>query len=615
MEDQDGREDRDRREGRDGGRPVEGRDHLIVCGLGGLALRLISALHHAGNAVVAVDAAPPAPARQLLEELAVPLVVGPPWLSPVLRRAGAARARGLICAEDDELRTLETALSAQRAFPQLRVVASMSNASVGRALAGVTGPGTVLDVATLAAPSLVQACLADNHNTLRIGDAEFEATSVEVTAGGSLRSLFGDLVPIAVTRAGTSEVEVCPGRDVTVGSGDTVRVLGSPDELASAGVGRPDEQRGDGLGRHRPARQALVLLRSVTAQVEWPLRLTLAALVALTLGATVVLRFGYRQPGPGGHHLSLLSAVYFTVETIATVGYGDFSFAQQPNWLKVVGIAVILVGVTLLTTLFALLTSQLFGRSLAAALGQRRITGMRGHVVVIGTGSVGVRVVEGLLAAGANVVVIERDDNNRHLSRLRALKVPVITGDASQPSTLDAANTTAASAVAILTSSDLTNLDVGLALRDRLGPAADTLPTVMRIFDRSLSDTIAASFGFRSVLSTSALAAPWFIGAALGLEILSTFYVERQLFLVGALTVAPDGGLAGLAMQELSARIRVISIRRVGTTIMEHPPRRATRFAPGDRAWLIGPPEELLAVLRRDAVPAAVAAPPGLVEK
>ena len=33
---------------------------------------------------------------------------------------------------------------------------------------------------------------------------------------------------------------------------------------------------------------------------------------------------------------------------------------------------------------------------------------------------------------------------------------------------------------------------------------------------------------------------------------------------------------------------------------LEHPPRRGTRFAAGDEAYLLGPYEELLQVLRRD---------------
>ncbi|KUL28512.1 TrkA C-terminal domain-containing protein [Actinoplanes awajinensis] len=82
--------------------------------------------------------------------------------------------------------------------------------------------------------------------------------------------------------------------------------------------------------------------------------------------------------------------------------------------------------------------------------------------------------------------------------------------------------------------------------------------------------------------------------------------------LVGRLTVAPGGGLDGLAVQDLSARTRVVAIRRVADRgVLEHPPRRDTRFAAGDEAYLIGPYEELLQVLRRDALSTSGLAPGG----
>ena len=56
------------------------------------------------------------------------------------------------------------------------------------------------------------------------------------------------------------------------------------------------------------------------------------------------------------------------------------------------------------------------------------------------------------------------------------------------------------------------------------------------------------NFGFSSVRSTAALAAPWFAGAALGLDVLSTFYADDEPLLVARLTVTPSGGLTGLAM-------------------------------------------------------------------
>jgi len=72
---------------------------------------------------------------------------------------------------------------------------------------------------------------------------------------------------------------------------------------------------------------------------------------------------------------------------------------------------------------------------------------------------------------------------------------------------------------------------------------------------------------------------------------------------VARLEVAKGGGLDNLAMGDLSERTRVVAISRAGDDgRLEHPPRRGTRFSAGDRAYLVGPYDELLQVLRRDAL-------------
>ncbi len=153
-----------------------------------------------------------------------------------------------------------------------------------------------------------------------------------------------------------------------------------------------------------------------------------------------------------------------------------------------------------------------------------------------------------------------------------------------------------ARAVAVLTSDDLVNIETGLAVRDLLGDRWADVPVVLRLFDRRLADTVAGSFDFRYVRSTAALAAPWFVGAALGLDVLGTFYVGDQPLLVADLTVTPGSRLDGLAMREIGAAIRVVSLVRADGSAL-HPPRRDTRFAAGDTAFLIGPYEELIAAL------------------
>ena len=65
------------------------------------------------------------------------------------------------------------------------------------------------------------------------------------------------------------------------------------------------------------------------------------------------------------------------------------------------------------------------------------------------------------------------------------------------------------------------------------------------------------------------------------------------------MSTTAGGGLAGLAMDELSHNTRVIALNREASGALEHPPRRGTRLRAGDRAYLVGPYEELLGVLRR----------------
>ena len=382
-------------------------------------------------------------------------------------------------------------------------------------------------------------------------------------------------------------MHVCPGRDLDVVAGDRAVLLGT------AGPDRPipppaRRARQGGLRRY---------VNGFVGETDRAFRMTLLFLVGVAVLSVLLLQVGYHG---SGRRMTVLDSVYFTTETLTTVGFGDFYFADQPAWLRVWAILLMIIGAAVVTVLYAMLTNLLVSRRIAQSLGRQVATRMTEHVIVVGLGSIGLRVIERLHAAGQPAVVIERDEDNRYLARARALGVPVVYGDSTVAGTFESANLRAARAVAVLTSSDLANIETGIALTDLLGERWSQVPVVLRVFDRELAATVETSFGFRRVRSTSALAAPWFVGAALGLDVLHTFYVDHTPMLIGTLTVADSGGLVGRTMAELSAQIRVIAIRRAGGDDLEYPPRRDTRFAGGDRAYLVGPYEDLLGVLRRD---------------
>jgi Trk K+ transport system NAD-binding subunit len=335
----------------------------------------------------------------------------------------------------------------------------------------------------------------------------------------------------------------------------------------------------------------------------------LAAALTLLIGSTVMLRFAY-QPHPG---MNWVDALYFSTETIATVGYGDFSFLHQPTWLRLFSIMLMFAGVTTTAVLVAFIADLLLSRRFAHSAGRQRARHLRNHVIVVGLGKFGSRVVADLATAGYDVAVIERNENNRFLSSAADVDVPVIFGDGTLRQTLESAGVKHARAVAVLTRDDMVNIEAGIVLREVLGPRVmpevvrPDVPLVLRVYDRVLGAAVAQRFGFENVRSTVELAAPWFIGAAMGLQVLGTFSVGQRSFMVGGMHVAPRSELDGLKMFELSTQTRVIAITRQDAPVELHP-RRDAWLRGGDTVYLVGPYRELLATLRKGQPPQEPAA-------
>ncbi|HYO03750.1 MAG TPA: NAD-binding protein [Mycobacterium sp.] len=559
--------------------------HIIVCGDDPLGMRIIEQLRTAGREIAIV------------------------FSSAELQDACIADAAALICADDDDALNLEIALMARQLNPDVRVVARVGNSVLREAVALGNGPGAILDVADLAAPSVVEACLSRTTHSISAAGTEFVVSGTDAPREATLREIFGDLAPVAVIRGENSptpgDVVACPGRDIRVEEGDWTAMIGTAEELAAQGieVAPPAVGHGGARGYHhnrrKPTKRIADAVRAFRDDVNPTFFKAFAASMTLLLGATILLRFAYHKPG-----MSFIDALYFSTETIATVGYGDFSFVDQPTWLRLFGIVLMFAGVTSTAVLMAFVADLLLSRRIAQNAGLRKVRELNDHIVVIGLGSFGIRVVADLKAAGHDVVVIERSPDNRYLSSAAELDVPVIFGDATLPQTLDSARIDDAVAVAVLTQSDMVNIETGIVLRERLGArwkrSATTpgVPVVLRVYDRALGTAVSQRFGFENVRSTVELAAPWFIGSAMGLQVSGTFSVGQQSFMLGGVQVEPGSELDGLRMAELSTQTRVIAICRAEAPARLHP-RRDTQLAAGDTAFLIGPYRELLDTLHK----------------
>lgn len=545
--------------------------HTIVYGKDALAVRIAEELWSAGVVVSAL-----------------PGVEG-------LTAAGVVDAAAIVCASSDDEKNLEIALLARQLNPTMRVIARLANDVLRAAVAADNGPGAVLSVADLTASSVVEACLRRTTHVIPAAGVDFIVSGATVPREGTLRGIYGDLAPVAVVHGEGSptpgEVVACPGRDLAVREGDWAAMIGTGEELAAQGIvavsGRTKMRR-----RRSPASRLLDGVRAFRDDVNPIFFRALGVALGLLVGATVLLRYTYQRPG-----MSYVDALYFSTETIATVGYGDFSFVDQPTWLRLFSIFLMFAGIATTAVVMAFVVDLLLSRRIAQNSGRRKVRELSDHVIVVGVGSFGVRVATDLKAAGCDVVIIERSESNRYLATVTDLGIPVIFGDATLPQTWDAARLDEAAAVAVLTQDDVTNIETGIVVRNRLGARWSDVPLVVRVFDRTLGTAVAQRFGFENLRSTVELAAPWFIGAAMGLQVLGTFSVGQQSFTVGGVLVEEGSELAGMRMADLSTKTRVIAISRQGLPIRLHP-RRDTRLSAGDTAYVVGPYRELLETLR-----------------
>jgi voltage-gated potassium channel Kch len=564
--------------------------HIIVSGDDALATTIVEELKRAGARVVKLDNTELADAG----------------VARSLARAEITSAIAVVCAGDDDATNLEIALLARRTNPNLRVVARLTNDVLRAAVADDNGPGAIFNVAELAAPSVVEACLSHTTHPFEAAGIKFVAYGSEAPRDGTLWEIYGDLAPVAIIRGENSptpgEVVACPSRDQRVHDGDWTMMIGTADDAADRGI---KARNPTGTRARRPRlHRALDAFRVVLNDFNPAFYPALAGAGILLATSMIVLHYNYQRP-----RMSWIDALYFTVETITTTGYGDFSFGHQVIWLRLFAAMLMFSGATTIALLVAFIADVLLSQRFVLAAARPRARHLRNHIIVVGLSELGIRVVTDLVASGHDVAVIERDEENRFVSVARELDVPVIFGDATLLQTLELARVDRARSVAVVTRDDMINIETGIILAELLGPRVlpevnrlAEVPLVLRVYDRALGFAVAQRFGFENVRSAVELAAPWFIGAASGLEVLGTFSVGQSSFMVGAMRVAPGSELDGLQMSELSTETRVIAFTRRDAAV-ELRPRRDHRLCAGDTVYLVGPYRELLATLRRGLPP------------
>jgi voltage-gated potassium channel len=322
--------------------------------------------------------------------------------------------------------------------------------------------------------------------------------------------------------------------------------------------------------------------RSPTA---W-LVIALGALASLTALGT----FGYVLI----EGMSFLDALFMTVITLSTVGYGETAPLSEAGRLYTIGLIAVGIG-TVFYTAGALASFIIEGR-LRQILGRRTmkraIAVLHDHVIVCSFGRFGRAVSENLRRAGAPVVVVDLDPAVE--AACEAMGCHFVLGSALEDATLAKAGIERARALVAAIPSDSDNVFVSLSAREAnpeiLIHARAETPAGERRLRLSGANQVISPHQLGGQRIANAIVRPGVVeflelstpgdGAGVDLE---------------EVALAPDSSLVNLPLRDLSARglrVAVIAIKR-GDEPLRLKPGPSETLRAGDRVVVVGDHDDL----------------------
>lgn len=486
--------------------------HYVVVGDNPLAYRLTRALstRFKGTVTVLVADGTSRYAQEMRALDRVAILEAERIDEEALAEAGAGRASAAALVHQDDGGNVALALLLREAWPELHVVVRIFDESLGRHLQ--RDRCTVLSASAFAAPEIVASALR------RLTRLPVEHRRLVAVVAGATS------LPTRMVLFGTD----ADGKVTALPSAKDLERLTPKVHLADAGEDdvlpevkadlEPDEDEVDPHRRRRFGEY----LRTLAITSGWNLLLAAGVLLVVVLvGAlTIMLATGSSWAG----------ALYEAV--LPSLAGSDPDHDANPV-VKVTQVALTVVSVAVIPWVTGVVVDGVVRTQRLLDAGSP-LHPMADHVVVVGLGDLGTRIVRSLDRRGVPVVAVDFDESARGIAVARARDVPVVVGDARRAAILRAAYVDTAQAIVVVTSGGATTIGIGFAARSipRSKDAPRQLRTVLRVFDKDLSRRIRREIPDSVGVSSSFLAAPSFAAAMIGQEVKATVpYLDRVLVL------------------------------------------------------------------------------------
>lgn len=281
-----------------------------------------------------------------------------------------------------------------------------------------------------------------------------------------------------------------------------------------------------------------------------------------------------------------LEAIYLVLSLAYLQAVGDFPEAW---YLEIFYFVMPIIGIIILAQGLTEFGVMLFNRRARNREWEMAVAStFHNHIILIGLGHLGFRVVRELHKMDQEVVVIEMNPDEGLVTTAHKLDIPVIHADGTREATLESAGIHSARAILLCTQNDSLNLQMAVKARS-LNPNIDV---VVRIFDDDFARALEQQFGFRA-MSATGMAAPAFAAAAAGVDITRPITIEGQSLSLARVAVSLQSDLIGRTVSEVEQQyeVSIVLLRHAGAPDLH--PAGDRNLSAGDVVALLGGPEQI----------------------
>lgn len=323
-------------------------------------------------------------------------------------------------------------------------------------------------------------------------------------------------------------------------------------------------------------RDTILLLREFKRPLFW--------FVFTTSGSGILYWYLARQ---AGHPIGgLPHAIYH----ILTLIFLQSSEPFPDEWfLEVFYFVMPVIGVGILAQGLADFGSLLFNRRARGKEWEMAVASTyNNHVVLVGLGHLGYRVVKKLRELNQEVVVIESKPEPDLLASVQSMDVPVIQDDGAREMAQRSAGVTKARTIILCTQNDSLNLRMAMKARS----LAPNIEVIIRIFDDDFAASLHNQFGFHA-MSATGMAAPLFATIAAHIDITPPILIEGQPHILANLPISQRSPLCGKSILSVEEKYRVSIVVLCNNGQRQFHPIGQETIAAGNTIAVLGDPERI----------------------